>query len=98
MTFGDFVLAARALKRALTLSRACPARCAPATSAFLWRTAPILRPLLYRHRMTRVGSIAVGLLLVIAGQNFGTDPTRQPPDKHRGAVKKKQQSRPPIFD
>jgi hypothetical protein len=45
----------------------------------------------------RIGSIAAALLLVIAGQNFGTDQTRQQ-SKHRDAVKKKQQSRPPVFD
>ena len=48
--------------------------------------------------MTRFGSMAAGLLLAVAGQNFGMDQTRQPASKHRDAIKKKQQSQPPVLD
>jgi hypothetical protein len=43
----------------------------------------------FRGAVESSASIAVGLLLVIAGQNFGSDPTRQLPDKHRGAARTK---------
>jgi hypothetical protein len=48
--------------------------------------------------MMRAGSIAAGLLLVVAGQTSGMEQTRQPASQHRDAVKKKPQSRPPVFD
>jgi len=41
--------------------------------------------------------IAAGLLLVVGGHKFEMDHSRQP-SKHREAVKKKQQPRPPAFD